>query len=55
MIRATGRVLGVDPGSVRVGVAVTDAAQTLATGLTVLVRGRDRDADRRALAGLAAT
>lgn len=55
MIPETGRVLGVDPGTVRVGVAITDGAQTVASGLTVLVRGRDRDADRRVLAQLVAT
>jgi len=54
LIPATGRVIGVDPGSVRVGVAITDGAQTVASGLTVLLRGRDRAADRQALADLVA-
>jgi len=58
LIPDTGRVLGVDPGSVRVGVAITDSAQTMASGLTVLVRGRgrgrDRSADRQALVELVA-
>jgi len=49
-----GRVLGVDLGSRRIGVAVTDGDQRLATGLTVLTRGRDHAADHQALAALAA-
>jgi putative pre-16S rRNA nuclease len=49
----TGRVLGVDLGSRRIGVAITDSAQRIATGVTVLARTADRDADHRALAELA--
>jgi putative Holliday junction resolvase len=50
-----GRVLGVDHGSKRIGVAVTDSAQRIATGVTVLARTGDRAADHRALADLAAS
>ncbi len=44
------RVLGIDLGSTRVGVAVGDTETRIATPLEVLVRsGADRAADRRAL------
>jgi putative Holliday junction resolvase len=49
-----GRVLGIDLGSVRIGVAVSDRGQRLATGLTTLTRSGDTVADHRALARLAA-
>lgn len=49
-----GRVLGVDLGSKRIGVAVTDSAQRVAFGVTVLTRTGDRVADHRALADLVA-
>lgn len=39
-----GRLLGVDPGEVRVGLAVSDANRTLASPLTTYVR-RDRQRD----------
>jgi putative Holliday junction resolvase len=48
-----GRVLGVDLGSRRIGVAVSDATGTLASPLTVIERTGDRDADYRALAEIA--
>jgi putative Holliday junction resolvase len=51
-IPAAGRVLGVDLGSVRIGVAVCDSARRVATPLTVVVRGSDAGAHRRALADL---
>jgi putative Holliday junction resolvase len=47
-----GRVLGVDLGSKRIGVAVTDSDQRIAAGVAVLPRTRDRAADHRALADL---
>jgi putative Holliday junction resolvase len=47
-----GRVLGVDLGSKRIGVAVTDSEQRVATPLTVLTRTGDRVADHQALADL---
>ena len=49
-----GRVLGVDLGSKRIGVAVTDSDQRIATGVAVLTRTGDRAADHRALADLVA-
>jgi putative Holliday junction resolvase len=48
----TGRVLGVDLGASRIGVAVSDRAQRLATGLTVVGRSGDPSADHAALARL---
>ena len=48
-----GRVLGVDLGSRRIGVAVSDATGTLASPLTVIERTGDRNADYRALAEIA--
>jgi putative Holliday junction resolvase len=50
LIPESGRVLGLDLGSVRVGVAITDTHQRVASGLQVLARGDDIAADRRALA-----
>jgi putative Holliday junction resolvase len=50
---AVGRLLGVDLGTKRIGIAVCDAGQRLATGLTVITRSGDPEADRRALAHLA--
>ena len=50
----SGRVLGLDLGARRIGVAVTDAGQTVATGVTAIRRGGSRDADRRAVADLVA-
>jgi putative holliday junction resolvase len=49
-----GRVLGVDLGSRRIGVAVTDDGQRVATGLTTLVRASERSKDHSALAALVA-
>lgn len=49
-----GRVLGVDLGSKRIGVAITDSQQRVATGVAVLRRTGDRAADHRALADLVA-
>jgi putative Holliday junction resolvase len=47
-------VLGVDLGSRRIGVAVTDSGQTVATGVATVARSGDRAADHRALARLVA-
>jgi putative Holliday junction resolvase len=47
-----GRALGIDLGSRRIGIAVTDSAGTMALPRTTLVRTRDADADRRRLADL---
>lgn len=50
MIPASGRVLGFDLGSARIGVAITDTHQRVASALQVLARSGDRAADRRAMA-----
>ncbi len=50
MIPATGRVLGFDLGSARIGVAVSDSHQHVASALRVVSRSGDVGADRRALA-----
>jgi putative holliday junction resolvase len=47
-----GRVLGVDLGSKRIGVAISDSDQRIATGVTVLSRSGDQAADHQALADL---
>jgi putative Holliday junction resolvase len=47
-----GRILGLDLGSRRIGVAVTDSDQRVATGVQVVNRGDDRQADHRAVAAL---
>jgi putative Holliday junction resolvase len=54
VIPTNGRLLGVDLGSRRIGVAVTDSGQAVATGVTTLTRSGDRAADHRALAALVA-
>jgi putative holliday junction resolvase len=46
------RVLGIDLGSRRIGVAVSDPGGVLATPVTVVPRSGDRGADHRALAAL---
>ncbi len=47
-----GRVVGVDLGSRRIGVAVTDSGQTVATPVTTVERAGDATGDRRALAAI---
>jgi putative Holliday junction resolvase len=47
-----GRVLGIDLGSRRIGIAVTDSAGTMALPRTTLVRTRDAEGDRRRLIDL---
>ena len=44
------RALGVDPGSRRIGLAVSDRSGTIASPLTVLQRSRSRDHDLHELA-----
>lgn len=44
------RALGVDPGSKRIGLAVSDRSGTIASPLTVLQRSRSRDHDLHELA-----
>ena len=46
------RVVGVDLGARRIGVAVSDAAGTLASPWCTIERSGDGDADRRALAAV---
>jgi putative Holliday junction resolvase len=46
-----GRVIGVDLGSRRIGVAITDSDQILATGVEAIGRSGDTSADHRSLAG----
>jgi putative holliday junction resolvase len=53
-IPARGRVLGIDLGSKRVGVAVSDGDQRLATAATTLHRRGDRPREHRELAELVA-
>ncbi|MGI0151844.1 MAG: Holliday junction resolvase RuvX [Thermoplasmata archaeon] len=51
-IPGRGRVFGVDLGAKRVGVAVSDGEQRLATSVTTLVRRGDRPREHRELAQL---
>ncbi|MHB1930184.1 MAG: RuvX/YqgF family protein, partial [Acidimicrobiales bacterium] len=53
-IAGTGRVLGVDLGARRIGVAVCDDARRLATPVTVVARTADPAAHRGAIARLVA-
>ncbi len=48
------RILGVDLGTKRIGVALTDASATLASPLTTVLRTTDRQAVRRQLRELVA-
>lgn len=48
------RVVGIDLGSRRIGVAVSDPSGTIASPHQVLQRGRDRASDHAALARLVA-
>jgi putative holliday junction resolvase len=50
----SGRWLGIDVGSVRVGVALSDPAGVLATPLATVARDVDGGADLRAVAALVA-
>ena len=45
-----GRVIGLDLGSARIGVAVTDSGQRLATGVDRIDRSGDRSTDHAAVA-----
>jgi putative Holliday junction resolvase len=49
-----GRVLGVDLGSVRIGLALSDPTRTVASPHSVLRRSREHAADHRAILDLAA-
>ena len=48
-----GRVLGVDLGSVRIGLALSDPTRTVASPHSVLRRAGDHGADHRAIAAIA--
>jgi putative Holliday junction resolvase len=47
------RVLGVDLGTRRIGLALSDPSRTIASPHSVLARDRDRGADHRAIVALA--
>lgn len=47
---STGRALGIDLGSVRIGLALSDPSRIVASPLSVLARGRDHGVDHRAIA-----
>jgi putative Holliday junction resolvase len=51
--RAATRILGVDLGSSRIGLALSDPTTTVATPHSVLQRSGDVDADRRAIVAAA--
>jgi putative Holliday junction resolvase len=48
----SGRVLGIDLGARRIGIAVSDSARSMALPRTTVVRSRDVDQDRRRLVSL---
>ena len=48
-----GRILGVDLGARRIGLAVSDPSGVIASPLLVLERGANADADRRAIVAAA--
>jgi putative Holliday junction resolvase len=54
LIATRGRVVGLDFGSARVGVAISDSHQRVASALDLVARTPDLAADRRALARLVA-
>jgi putative Holliday junction resolvase len=53
-VRRPGRVIGLDPGSKRIGVAVSDDERRVATPIEVLARSGDVARDHRAIAALVA-
>jgi putative pre-16S rRNA nuclease len=53
-MKREGRVLGLDLGSRRIGVAVSDSGRRVASPITTVARSGDRAADHRAVAGLVA-
>jgi putative holliday junction resolvase len=53
-VPAGGRVIGVDLGSKRIGIAVTDSDQRLATGVTYVGRTGNPVSERAAIADLVA-
>lgn len=51
-MRDDGRLLGLDLGTRRIGVAVTDSSRTVATGVTAIERSGDRRRDHAAVLAL---
>lgn len=51
-MRDDGRLLGLDLGTRRIGVAVTDSGRTIATGVTTIVRSGDLTRDHAAITAL---
>ncbi len=52
-VTTAGRALGVDLGGRRIGLALSDPGRTIASPLTVLVRGNNPVGDRAAILGVA--
>ena len=52
-MRRDGRLLGLDLGSRRIGVAVTDSGRSVATGVSTIQRSGDRSRDHAAVLALA--
>jgi len=52
LVPACGRLLGIDLGSRRVGVAACDSGRRMASGVTVIPRVGDRVREHRQLAGV---
>jgi putative Holliday junction resolvase len=53
VVSQPGRALGVDLGSVRIGIALSDPTRTVASPHEVVARGADHDADHRAILDIA--
>jgi len=53
VIARTGRVLGVDLGARRIGLALSDPGRVVASPHEVLTRAKDADTDRRAIVAMA--
>jgi putative Holliday junction resolvase len=53
VVSQPGRALGVDLGSVRIGLALSDPTRTVASPYEVVTRGADHDADHRAILEIA--
>ncbi|HET6964147.1 MAG TPA: Holliday junction resolvase RuvX [Acidimicrobiales bacterium] len=51
-MKRDGRLLGLDLGTRRIGVAVSDSGRTVATGVTAIERTGDRTRDHAAVAAL---
>lgn len=52
-MKSKGRVLGVDLGERRIGLAISDPTRILATPLSILERANNRDADHAAILSIA--